>query len=72
MTQTHERVLMSATAWQKAVAREAVIRPIAFQKSLTAPERFAACTKLGLKPTAVQSGARKKPGNRQADAPRPQ
>lgn len=51
MVQTPERTLISETAWQKAVAREAVIRPIAFQKNLTAPERFAACRELGLKPT---------------------
>ncbi|MGV1787968.1 MULTISPECIES: Mu transposase C-terminal domain-containing protein [Agrobacterium] len=33
------------------MAREAVIRPIAFEKKLTGPERSAACRELGLKPT---------------------
>ncbi|NTJ45005.1 DDE-type integrase/transposase/recombinase [Agrobacterium larrymoorei] len=51
MVRTPDRMLISQTAWQKAVAREAVIRPIAFVKTLTAPERFAACRQLGLKPT---------------------
>lgn len=37
MAQTPERMLISATAWQKALAREAIIRPIAFVKNLTAP-----------------------------------
>lgn len=44
-------MLINATAWQKALAREAVIRPIAFIKNLTAPEKFVACRALGLKPT---------------------
>ncbi|WP_205910381.1 hypothetical protein [Rhizobium sp. FKL33] len=51
MAQTPDRMLISATAWQKAVDREAVIRPIAFEKKLTGPERFAACRQLGLKAT---------------------
>ncbi|OAV50578.1 transposase [Rhizobium sp. WYCCWR10014] len=51
MAQTPDRMLISETAWQKALAREAVIRPIAFIKNLTGPERFAACRELGLKPT---------------------
>jgi putative transposase len=51
MVQTPDRMIISETAWQKAVAREAVIRPIDFVKKLTGPERFAACRELGLKPS---------------------
>lgn len=51
MAQTPDRMLVREAAWQKAVNREAVIRPIAFEKKLTAPDRFAACRELGLKPT---------------------
>jgi putative transposase len=51
MVQTPDKMLTRETAWQKAVAREAVIRPIAFEKKLSAAERFAACRQLGLKPT---------------------
>ncbi|WP_234843248.1 DNA-binding domain-containing protein [Sinorhizobium meliloti] len=51
MAQSPDRMLISDTAWQKAVAREAVIRPIAFVKNLTGHEKFAACRELGLKPT---------------------
>jgi putative transposase len=51
MAQAPDRMVISQTAWQKAVAREAVIRPIAFAKNLTGRERFAACRELGLKPT---------------------
>lgn len=51
MVHTPDRMLISETAWQKAVAREAVIRTIAFEKKLTGPERFAACRELDLKPT---------------------
>ena len=51
MAEAPDRTLIGDMAWQKALAREAVIRPIAFQKNLTAPERFAACRELGLKPT---------------------
>ncbi|WP_051649911.1 DNA-binding domain-containing protein [Rhizobium etli] len=51
MAQTPDRILISEAAWGKALAREAVIRPIAFVKNLTGPERFSACRKLGLKPT---------------------
>jgi putative transposase len=38
-------------AWQKAVARDAVIRPLAFVKTLNAAERALACRQLGLKPS---------------------
>ena len=51
MAQTPDRMLVREAAWQKAVNREAVIRPIAFEKKLTAPDRLAACRELGLKPT---------------------
>jgi putative transposase len=51
MVRIPDRTLSSETAWQRAVAREAVIRPIASVKKLTAPEKFAACRQLGLKPT---------------------
>ncbi|XUY29992.1 Mu transposase C-terminal domain-containing protein (plasmid) [Agrobacterium sp. rho-8.1] len=51
MAQTTRTTLISEAAWQKALAREAVIRPIAFGKKLTGPERFAVCRQLGLKPT---------------------
>ncbi|KQZ62095.1 transposase [Rhizobium sp. Root149] len=51
MVRTPDRTLSSETAWQRAVAREAVIRPIASVNKLTAPEKFAACRQLGLKPT---------------------
>lgn len=51
MAQAPHRTRISDTAWQKAVAREVVIRPIAFEKKLSGPERSAACRELGLKPT---------------------
>ena len=51
MVQKPDRMLTSETAWQKTVAREAVIRPLAFVKRLIGPERFAPCRQLGLKPT---------------------
>ncbi|MBB3165749.1 putative transposase [Rhizobium laguerreae] len=51
MAQTPESILISETAWQKALAREAVIRPIAFVGALNAAERFSACRQLGLRPT---------------------
>ncbi|PDS35099.1 transposase [Rhizobium anhuiense] len=51
MAQTPDRMLISETAWQKALAREAVIRPIAFVKKFTGPERLSACRQLGLRPT---------------------
>ncbi|MDI5929405.1 hypothetical protein [Rhizobium leguminosarum] len=51
MAQTPDRMLIGETAWQKALAREAVIRPIAFVEKLTGPERFSACRQLGLRPT---------------------
>jgi hypothetical protein len=40
MAQTSDRMLISETAWQKAVSREVVIRPIAFVKKLTGQERL--------------------------------
>jgi len=49
MAQASKRTLISDTAWQKAVAREAVIRPIAFKKKLSAVERFATLRELGPK-----------------------
>ncbi len=51
MVQTPDKMLNRVTAWQKAVVREAVIRPLAFEKKLSAAERFAACRELGLKAT---------------------
>lgn len=51
MVQTLDRMLISGTASQKAVAREVVIRPVAFVKKLTGQERIAVCRQLGLKPT---------------------
>ncbi|MFN3833775.1 MAG: Mu transposase C-terminal domain-containing protein [Allorhizobium sp.] len=51
MVQTPDKMLTSETAWQKAVVREAVIRPLAFERKLSAAERFAACRQLGLKRT---------------------
>lgn len=51
MAQTPESTLIRETAWQKALAREAVIRPIAFVGALNAAERFSACRQLDLRPT---------------------
>ena len=51
MAQTPDRMLIGETAWQKALAREAVIRRIAFVKKLTGSERFTACSQLGIRPT---------------------
>lgn len=38
MVQAPNRTLISDAAWQKVVAREAIIWPIAFEKKLTSPE----------------------------------
>lgn len=43
MVQKPDRMLTSETAWQKAVAREAVVRPIAFEKKLTDAEIGSVC-----------------------------
>lgn len=51
MVQTPDGMRISEMAWQKALVREAAIRPIAFVGALTAAERFAACRQLGLRPT---------------------
>jgi putative transposase len=40
MAQTPDRMLVSERAGQKALAREAAIRPIAFVEKLTGSERF--------------------------------
>ncbi|MGO4568017.1 Mu transposase C-terminal domain-containing protein [Rhizobium sp. 2YAF20] len=51
MAQTPDSVLSSEMAWQKAVAREAVIRSLAFVGILNAAERAFACRQLGLRPS---------------------
>lgn len=51
MAQTPDRMLIGETAWQKAVAREAIIRPLAFLGTLSAAERALACRQMGLKPS---------------------
>jgi putative transposase len=51
MAQTPDRMLIGETAWQKAVAREAVIRPLAFLGTLSAAERALACRQLGVRPS---------------------
>jgi putative transposase len=53
MAQTRNVMLVSEMAWQKALAREAVIRPLAFGGALSVAERPSACRQLGLKPTSA-------------------
>jgi len=43
MAQAPGRTLISDAAWQKALAREAIIRPIAFEKKLTDAEIGSVC-----------------------------
>ncbi|TAV01663.1 transposase, partial (plasmid) [Rhizobium ruizarguesonis] len=51
MAELSRRTLISETAWEKAVAREAVIRPLAFVGTLNTTERTLACRQLGLRPS---------------------
>lgn len=51
MTQTSDRMLIGEIAWQKALAREAVIRPLAFLGTLSAADRALACRQLDLRPS---------------------
>lgn len=51
MAQTPNGMFISEMAWQKALAREAVIRPLAFGGPLSVAERSFACRQLGLKPS---------------------
>lgn len=53
MAQTPNGTLISETAWQKALAREAVIRPLAFGGALSVSERSSACRQLGLRPSRL-------------------
>ncbi|SCB52208.1 Mu transposase C-terminal domain-containing protein [Rhizobium lusitanum] len=49
MAQTPNGMRISEMAWQKALARDAVIRPLAFGGTLSVTERSSACKQLGLK-----------------------
>ncbi|MBB3919717.1 hypothetical protein GGQ65_007064 [Rhizobium fabae] len=61
MAQTPDRTLDGEIAWLEALAREAVIRPLAFIGTLNAAERASACGQLGLRssdlsPLSVEPG----------------
>ncbi len=51
MTRMLDMMAVSEAAWQKAVSREAIIRPLAFAKTLTSAEVEHACRQLDLKPS---------------------
>ena len=47
MAQTPNGTLISETAWQKALVREAVIRPLAFGGALSVSDRSSALQAIG-------------------------
>lgn len=51
MTRMLDMMAVSEAAWLKAVSREAIIRPLAFAKTLTSAEVKHACRQLDLKPS---------------------